>query len=77
VGGLFQQAHGLPQRGGEVLICDQDSRSHQVVEVQSFHAVLAVMDGYRDRDPELAIVVSVVKSTVKGGLGQVPRAPAR
>jgi hypothetical protein len=34
---------------------------------------LAAMDGYRDRDPEVAIVVSAVK----GALGQAPRAPAR
>ena len=36
---------------------------------------LAAMDGYRDRDPELAIVVSAVKATVKGGLGKLRERP--
>lgn len=36
---------------------------------------LAAMDGYRRRDPELAIVVSAVKATVKGGLGKLRERP--
>lgn len=36
---------------------------------------LAAMDGYRGRDPELAIVVSTVKATVKGGLGKLRERP--
>ncbi|WP_329374924.1 telomere-associated protein Tap [Streptomyces sp. NBC_01483] len=36
---------------------------------------LAAMDGYRNRDPELAIVVSAVKATVKGGLGKLRERP--
>lgn len=36
---------------------------------------LAAMDGYRDRDPQLAIVVSAVKATVKGGLGKLRERP--
>ncbi|MFE4306612.1 telomere-associated protein Tap [Streptomyces sp. NPDC056517] len=36
---------------------------------------LAAMDGYKSRDPELAIVVSVVKATVKGGLGKLRERP--
>ncbi|MDX2688276.1 telomere-associated protein Tap [Streptomyces scabiei] len=36
---------------------------------------LAAMDGYRDRDPELAIVVDAVKATVKGGLGKLRERP--
>lgn len=36
---------------------------------------LAAMDGYKERDPELAIVVSVVKATVKGGLGKLRERP--
>ncbi|MGW7594473.1 telomere-associated protein Tap, partial [Streptomyces rubiginosohelvolus] len=31
---------------------------------------LTAMDGYKERDPELAIVVSAIKATVKGGLGK-------
>ncbi|MGN9821796.1 telomere-associated protein Tap [Streptomyces sp. SD11] len=37
--------------------------------------LLAAMDGYRDRDPELAIVVSAIKATVKGGLGKLRERP--
>lgn len=37
---------------------------------------LAAMDGYRSRDPELAIVVSAMKATVKGGLGKLRERPA-
>ncbi|MFC9608017.1 telomere-associated protein Tap [Streptomyces niveus] len=36
---------------------------------------LAAMGGYRGRDPELAIVVSAVKATVKGGLGKLRERP--
>ncbi|MER7692851.1 helix-turn-helix transcriptional regulator [Streptomyces sp. NPDC097610] len=36
---------------------------------------LTAMDGYRQRDPELAIVVSAIKATVKGGLGKLRERP--
>ncbi|MGW8454208.1 telomere-associated protein Tap [Streptomyces niveus] len=36
---------------------------------------LTAMDGYRSRDPELAIVVSAIKATVKGGLGKLRERP--
>ncbi|MFJ9703501.1 telomere-associated protein Tap [Streptomyces fradiae] len=36
---------------------------------------LAAMDGYKDRDLELAIVVSAIKATVKGGLGKLRERP--
>ncbi|MEV0694702.1 helix-turn-helix transcriptional regulator [Streptomyces sp. NPDC050388] len=36
---------------------------------------LAAMDGYRERDPQLAIVVSAIKATVKGGLGKLRERP--
>ncbi|MFF0752011.1 telomere-associated protein Tap [Streptomyces sp. NPDC004267] len=36
---------------------------------------LAAMDGYKDRDPELAIVASAIKATVKGGLGKLRERP--
>ncbi|MEU0659422.1 telomere-associated protein Tap [Streptomyces lavendulocolor] len=36
---------------------------------------LAAMDGYKARDPELAIVVSAIKATVKGGLGKLRERP--
>ncbi|MEU9671511.1 helix-turn-helix domain-containing protein [Streptomyces bobili] len=36
---------------------------------------LSAMDGYKARDPELAIVVSAVKATVKGGLGKLRERP--
>ncbi|MET9442683.1 helix-turn-helix transcriptional regulator [Streptomyces sp. NPDC006610] len=36
---------------------------------------LAAMDGYKNRDPELAIVVSAIKATVKGGLGKLRERP--
>ncbi|MFK4227573.1 telomere-associated protein Tap [Streptomyces sp. NPDC019890] len=36
---------------------------------------LAAMDGYRQRDPELAVVVSAVKATVKGGIGKLRERP--
>ncbi|MFI2620310.1 telomere-associated protein Tap [Streptomyces sp. NPDC018584] len=37
--------------------------------------LLAAMDGYKARDPELAIVVSAIKATVKGGLGKLRERP--
>ncbi|WP_030816769.1 telomere-associated protein Tap [Streptomyces sp. NRRL F-2799] len=36
---------------------------------------LAAMDSYKDRDPELGLVVSAVKATVKGGLGKLRERP--
>ncbi|MEU7384811.1 MULTISPECIES: telomere-associated protein Tap [unclassified Streptomyces] len=36
---------------------------------------LAAMDGWRGRDPQLAIVVDAVKATVKGGLGKLRERP--
>ncbi|MFD5653095.1 telomere-associated protein Tap [Streptomyces sp. NPDC127039] len=36
---------------------------------------LRAMDGYRQRDPQLAIVVSAVKATVKGGIGKLRERP--
>ncbi|MFI9152625.1 telomere-associated protein Tap [Streptomyces sp. NPDC053367] len=36
---------------------------------------LAAMDDYRERDPELAIVVSAIKATVKGGIGKLRERP--
>ncbi|WP_267717274.1 telomere-associated protein Tap [Streptomyces sp. CoH17] len=36
---------------------------------------LAAMDGYKDRDPELAIVTTAIKATVKGGLGKLRERP--
>ncbi|POX60440.1 hypothetical protein C3492_27280 [Streptomyces sp. Ru62] len=36
---------------------------------------LAAMDGYQDRDPDLAIVVSAIKATVKGGIGRLRERP--
>ncbi|MFJ4518977.1 telomere-associated protein Tap [Streptomyces sp. NPDC088816] len=36
---------------------------------------LAAMDGYRQRDPQLAIVVSAIKAAVKGGLGKLRERP--
>lgn len=36
---------------------------------------LTAMDGYRDRDPELALVVSAIKATVKGGIGKLRERP--
>ncbi|MGW1160283.1 telomere-associated protein Tap [Streptomyces sp. NPDC002519] len=32
---------------------------------------LKAMDGYRQRDPEMAIVLDAIKSTVKGGIGKL------
>ncbi|MFJ5556785.1 telomere-associated protein Tap [Streptomyces sp. NPDC093250] len=36
---------------------------------------LTAMDGYQDRDPQLAIVASAIKATVKGGLGKLRERP--
>ncbi|MFF3304314.1 telomere-associated protein Tap [Streptomyces sp. NPDC002908] len=36
---------------------------------------LAAMDGYRERDPQLAVVLSAVKATVKGGIGKLRERP--
>ncbi|MEU2689515.1 helix-turn-helix transcriptional regulator [Streptomyces hygroscopicus] len=36
---------------------------------------LAAMDGYQERDPQLATVVSAIKATVKGGLGKLRERP--
>ncbi|MEU9631503.1 helix-turn-helix transcriptional regulator [Streptomyces luteogriseus] len=36
---------------------------------------LAAMDDYKSRDPELTIVVSAIKATVKGGLGKLRERP--
>ncbi|MFJ8597042.1 telomere-associated protein Tap [Streptomyces sp. NPDC093598] len=36
---------------------------------------LAAMNGYGEHDPELAIVVSAIKATVKGGLGKLRERP--
>jgi hypothetical protein len=36
---------------------------------------LAAMDNYKDRDPELAIVTTAIKATVKGGLGKLRERP--
>lgn len=36
---------------------------------------LSAMDGYKSRDPELAIVVSAIKATVKGGLDKLRERP--
>ncbi|MCY0922839.1 helix-turn-helix transcriptional regulator [Streptomyces sp. H27-G5] len=36
---------------------------------------LAAMDGYKGRDPEMAIVVAAIKATVKGGLGKLRERP--
>ncbi|GGS93695.1 telomere-associated protein Tap [Streptomyces cinerochromogenes] len=36
---------------------------------------LTAMDGYKERDPQLAIVVSAIKATVKGGIGKLRERP--
>ncbi|MEV7318132.1 helix-turn-helix transcriptional regulator [Streptomyces microflavus] len=36
---------------------------------------LTAMDGYKERDPELEIVVAAIKATVKGGLGKLRERP--
>jgi hypothetical protein len=34
-------------------------------------AFLAAMDGHKDRDPQLALVLAAIKATVKGGIGKL------
>lgn len=36
---------------------------------------LEAMDGHKERDPEMAIVVSAIKATVKGGIGKLRERP--
>ncbi|MFH8886801.1 telomere-associated protein Tap [Streptomyces californicus] len=36
---------------------------------------LTAMDGYKNRDPELGIVITAIKATVKGGLGKLRERP--
>ncbi|RAJ47278.1 hypothetical protein K388_07216 [Streptomyces sp. KhCrAH-43] len=36
---------------------------------------LAAMDGYKARDPELTIVITAIKATVKGGIGKLRERP--
>ncbi|MFF2779966.1 telomere-associated protein Tap [Streptomyces sp. NPDC058052] len=36
---------------------------------------LTAMDGYKQRDPQMAIVASAIKATVKGGLGKLRERP--
>ncbi|MER7701142.1 MULTISPECIES: telomere-associated protein Tap [unclassified Streptomyces] len=36
---------------------------------------LTAMDGYKERDPELGIVITAIKATVKGGLGKLRERP--
>ncbi|MFG2878814.1 telomere-associated protein Tap [Streptomyces sp. NPDC048337] len=36
---------------------------------------LAAMDGYKQRDPQMTIVASAIKATVKGGLGKLRERP--
>ncbi|MFJ7630920.1 telomere-associated protein Tap [Streptomyces sp. NPDC097595] len=36
---------------------------------------LTAMEGYRDRDPQLAVVLSAIKATVKGGIGKLRERP--
>ncbi|MCD2469484.1 helix-turn-helix domain-containing protein [Streptomyces sp. MBT42] len=36
---------------------------------------LTAMNGYKDRDPQLGLVVSAIKATVKGGLGKLRERP--
>ncbi|MEU0103610.1 helix-turn-helix transcriptional regulator [Streptomyces sp. NPDC006267] len=36
---------------------------------------LTAMDGYKKRDPELGIVITAIKATVKGGLGKLRERP--
>ncbi|GFN01253.1 transcriptional regulator [Streptomyces fulvorobeus] len=36
---------------------------------------LTAMDSYKDRDPELGIVITAIKATVKGGLGKLRERP--
>ncbi|KIF72800.1 transcriptional regulator [Streptomyces sp. 150FB] len=36
---------------------------------------LTAMDGYKERDPELTIVITAIKATVKGGIGKLRERP--
>lgn len=45
---------------------------HADLSAQEF---LVAMDGYRHRDPQLAIAVSAIKATVKGGIGKLRERP--
>ncbi|MEU0360004.1 telomere-associated protein Tap [Streptomyces cyaneofuscatus] len=36
---------------------------------------LAAMDSYKDRDPELGIVITAIKATIKGGIGKLRERP--
>ncbi|MEW9515007.1 telomere-associated protein Tap [Streptomyces bacillaris] len=36
---------------------------------------LMAMDGYKDRDPELGIVITAIKATIKGGIGKLRERP--
>ncbi|WP_030705048.1 MULTISPECIES: telomere-associated protein Tap [unclassified Streptomyces] len=36
---------------------------------------LTAMDGYKDRDPELGIVITAIKATAKGGVGKLRERP--
>lgn len=36
---------------------------------------LAAMDGHKERDPQLAVVLSAIKATVKGGIGKLRERP--
>lgn len=36
---------------------------------------LTAMDGYKERDPELGIVITAIKATVKGGIGKLRERP--
>ncbi|TXS06483.1 XRE family transcriptional regulator [Streptomyces sp. col6] len=46
-----------------------------VVEGMAPDAFLAAMEGYRARDPQLAVVLSAIKATVKGGIGKLRERP--
>ncbi|MCP9212344.1 telomere-associated protein Tap [Streptomyces sp. NEAU-Y11] len=39
------------------------------------HAFLEAMDGHKQRDPEMAIVLDAIKATVKGGIGKLRERP--
>ncbi|WP_345113870.1 telomere-associated protein Tap [Streptomyces drozdowiczii] len=46
-----------------------------VTEGMAPDAFLAAMEGYRDRDPQLAVVLSAIKATAKGGIGKLRERP--
>jgi len=46
-----------------------------VTEGMAPDAFLAAMEGHRDRDPQLAVVLSAIKATVKGGIGKLRERP--